>query len=156
MTISKVMGMLAFLALTACGAEQFNACSKNGSVCVEGVATGARLDGKRVTAWQTTTPNGVSYAQETSAPLGGDLARIGVSTILPTVINAAVALEGQCHGDCGGGAGITLNVAGGQAVAQSQSSSDNTVGVDISVGGLCPAALMVNGVCPTGTAGAGL
>ena len=136
--------------LGACmGAEQFAACSKSGRVCVEGVTTGSAVDGKRVTAWGTTTPQGTSYAQETSTPLGGELAKIAVGSIIPAVINAGTAVAIADKQSCGGrgcstGSGTQINV-----VAQSDSTAVNHNQGSVQVSGLCPN--QPGGVCPLGS-----
>jgi hypothetical protein len=61
--MNRILKLLAVLVLPALlgacmGAEKFTACSASGRVCVEGVTTGSSVDGKRVTAWGTTTPQG--------------------------------------------------------------------------------------------------
>lgn len=135
--------------LGACvSTEQFAGCSKSGRVCVEGVTTGSGVDGKRVTAWGTTTPQGTSYAQETSTPLGGELAKIAVGSVLPAVINAgaglAIANKQTCGGNgCSAGAGTQINV-----VASSGSTAVNHSEGTIQVNGLCPN--QPGGVCPLG------
>lgn len=122
------------------GSEQFAGCSKTGRVCVEGVTTGSGVDGKRVTTWETTTPQGRSYAQETSTPLGGELAKIAVASVVPAIINAgtgiAIADKQSCGGNgCGGG--TQINVAGATSVAQSESRAQNTSTGTIQSGVFC-------------------
>ena len=136
--------------LGACtGAEQFAGCSKSGQICVEGLTTGSAVDGKRVTAWGTTTPQGTSYAQETSTPLGGELAKIAVGSIIPAVINAgaaiAIADKQSCGGNgCSTGSGTQVNV-----VAQSDSTAVNhNKGTTQVGGGLC--SKEPGGICKLG------
>lgn len=122
------------------GSEQFAGCSKTGRVCVEGVTTGSSVDGKRVTAWETTTPQGKSYAQETSTPLGGELAKIAVGNVLPAVIGARAGVTIADKQSCGGngcGGGMQINVAGATSVAQSESRAQNTSTGTIQAGGFC-------------------
>ncbi len=151
--MNRILKLLAVLVLPtllgACmGTEQFSGCTKSGRVCVEGVTTGSSVDGKRVTAWGTTTPQGTSYAQETSTPLGGELAKIAVGSIVPAVINAgagmAIANKQSCGGKgCAAGGGTQINV-----VAQSDSTAVNHNQGTVTVSGLCPN--QPGGVCPLG------
>lgn len=118
--------------------EQFAGCSKTGRVCVEGVTTGSNVDGKKITAWETSTPAGVSYAQETSTPLGGELVKIAVGSVLPAVINAgagvAIAGKQSCKSaNCG----TQISVGGAQAGSSSTSVAENTSTGTIQAGGFC-------------------
>ncbi len=143
--MKRILRLIALLmipsVLGACmGSEQFAGCSSTGRVCVDGVTTGSSVDGRRVTAWETSTPQGVSYAQETSTPLGGELAKIVAGSVLPAVINAgagiAIADRQSCGGrGCGGGTQIT--VEGATAVAQSESVAQNHNQGSIQAGGFC-------------------
>lgn len=141
--MKRILRLMALLVLPsvlgACmGSEQFAGCSETGRVCVEGVTTGSSVDGKRVTAWETSTPQGVSYAQETSTPLGGELAKIAVGSVLPAVINAGAGIAIAGKQSCkSANCGTQISVGGAMSVAQSQSEAENTSTGTIQSGGFC-------------------